>query len=650
MSTRAVAVGFGVACAFLVLLRICWAIPQTFSGDLLESHVVEWSLSPTGWQRLAWQLLLALVALGGVARLLGPPAQDTAPALSSATPRQVGAAALVAVCATFALGASASPFRWGFLLAAALALALHRVPPGALRARGLARLVAPALALALLAWLVVGLLVPPVIRDPGELAEVELHQAMTVLPGLQWASGDALLRTNYGPGMSVFVALSSRGLLALGVPARSILVAVVRLAQLLDLALLAAALRLLLPRRWPLALALALAVSAPLWPLDASVLFPNQSGLRYLPAIVGLLLLAWASRQAEPPTLRLALGGALLAAWSIELGVATCLALGTWVLLMARRTSPTPRGALREAAKFTVACIACFLPLAYLAWGLVEGAQRSALSFFLLFAGGYGSEAALPSVFAVLVVFFGAAAFAAGVERARGKRLSRLVAFQAAVGMLMLAWLPYYVNRMREWNLWFHAVLVVMLFSPRLHLVVRALRSPRRSVVVLIATATVGGLLGVSVRHLGAQLDALAAATDAPCRAALGSVEPCVPGVAGELRAALREGLSAVPQPTDVLVLSLLSTEVRLAGFNASFPWYDAFGELQRARELSATAAWIDQHGPAQVIIESDQSALGAAMPTRVAHLAAVGRQLTRYRLTSTGGPWLVYARLGTAP
>ena len=126
----------------------------------------------------------------------------------------------------------------------------------------------------------------------------------------------------------------------------------------------------------------------------------------------------------------------------------------------------------------------------------------SPLEFLRLFSSGYGGLVSKLEVFAGLLVFFGAHALIRGAWWAKRGKLTPLRAYQSAVGAMILVWLPYYVNRMNVLNLWFEAVLLILLFAPSLpNYPSDALRARDRFKVFYVATAF--ALLAALARCVG---------------------------------------------------------------------------------------------------------------------------------------------------
>jgi hypothetical protein len=197
-----------------------------------------------------------------------------------------------------------------------------------------------------------------------------------------------------------------------------------------------------------------------------AVLYPNQSGLRFL-----MLPLAALVAQHFPCgrfVRRSALAGgtaALALLHNPETGIAATAGLGVAWLLVAVRRPDAWRALAAGLAGFVA--VPVVLALAYrglfAAWPWPEG---EALGLVSRFAAGFGglrlAWRPLPVAIALL---------AAGVLAASFRAILRRDAplpdpGSAALATMLLAWFPYWVNRPADWNLWSFIVLAALLLAP----------------------------------------------------------------------------------------------------------------------------------------------------------------------------------------
>lgn len=394
---------------------------------------------PFRWPRLpAWGLVLLALPLGfylarSVWRTLRPP---TAPA------------ELVVALA--------------FLALAALLLAQHR----------LGRATAPAVLVVLLAAALAPALWPHSRAIPlAELLWVDQHMAGAFMPAELLARGKLLFQGNAPEyGLLPTVLLGLWGAVVRPVSMGTLLaLSQVSQALMLGLVLLAAWARLsgLPPRaRW-VGMTFVALLSVPfLTTAHPAVLYPNQSGLRFLMLPLAVLVAQRLDRMRPVPGSLLAGATAALALLhNPETGVAATIGLGTaWLLVTPRR-----QGAWRAllAGLVGFALVPLMLALAYRAafpaWPLPSA---ETLGLIGKFAAGYGGLRLAWRPLPVALALLAALVFAAALRAMLRRDAPRPNPGSAAIAAMLLAWFPYWVNRPADWNLWSHIVLGALLLAP----------------------------------------------------------------------------------------------------------------------------------------------------------------------------------------
>jgi hypothetical protein len=99
---------------------------------------------------------------------------------------------------------------------------------------------------------------------------------------------------------------------------------------------------------------------------------------------------------------------------------------------------------------------------------MAPNAQPASVSSVSNFISGYGGFAVRWAPGMATLVLFAVLAVINAVLRVRSGEATPTVAYQGATGVIMLAWLPYYVNRQSDGNLWFEIVLLALLWAPQL--------------------------------------------------------------------------------------------------------------------------------------------------------------------------------------
>ena len=505
-------------------------------------------------------------------------------------------------------------------------------------------------------YFVAPIFMPLIVMSGAHFAGVESHYAMTVLPGFDFVcceESGVVERSNYGVSMFMLAALTYKITSLLGALDNP-LIASVRGFQIIAAGLLILAVYLLNKRHFLFISMIALAVTASLNTLGAAVYFPNQSGIRYIPFLVGIILMALEIRRENPRILFLSMVVAILLIMSPETGIALfCGYIVSLVLIKYKPASPY-KTVFKTCGLFLVLTMFFFVFLfLFLVPMLYRGTKADLFSFLELFSSGYGGLVSRPSVFAIFVVFFAVIAIVRGVLRAREGNITNVDAFQAGIGMMMLVWLSYYFNRMAEWNLWFQAVLVLLLFAPRINF--SSLRMLSRkfqfdSVYLWLAVSLMGALVFSSAgRNLYDSLNYYRFVKSS-CNDSLHVVKGfCFAGSDGPEISKQVTFLKNLPGRGDYLIISYMPTQVRLMGFNEGFPWYDLFGEIQRDEDLNLVIKWIETKGPRYIATDDPFSAISVQMPNRSQHLQHIVNSLQSYEKINNDSGWIIYERLASS-
>lgn len=626
------------------------AVHQSVAGEFLRTHVDEFGLQGT---RLQLAFLLALLAgLGGLCLvMLGNPRGrlvhdcDAIPR----TPKVV--AAFLAVC-VLPLLHSDEWFVLGFVTTLLVTMAGAR---GLGSSVGLVMTRARTVALVSL-WTLVGayvwiFFVVPLRDGPVTILSptaVSSHYAMTVLPGFDAASGHLMERSNYGLLMPVLIAFALK-ILTLTVHAGGGLLVSVGAYQLVALALLLAT-TFLLDRTsfaWTSALIILLTPSLSLLRLET----PNQLGIRYIPFIVGILLLVSVSRATRGPgdAIALAMASGVLLVLSPEIGFAVSCGYGWYLVLIGYRRDRPVRSIVSAVGRFAIPALLMYGLLAsFAARGIYAESPDGQLSFAALFASGYGGIVTEWNTQAALVMLFASAALVRSATDVVSGCAARSDVLRGAMAAMMLGWLPYYVNRMAAANLWFEFVLLVLLWAPTLRGAMGRFsrgEDPEALPYGVLAVALIGGLVASNVVTGGLEIAAVRSRAD-NCRPIDQLVaRSCLPSRDAEAVRGHLGLISGIQDRSDYLVLSHYPAEVRLLGFNRDFPWYEPFGEVARPVDQEQVVSWIDGRGPRYLLVEDPSSELSRSLPQRTTHQRNLVAQLRHYRFRRSAAGWLIYER-----
>jgi hypothetical protein len=214
----------------------------------------------------------------------------------------------------------------------------------------------------------------------------------------------------------------------------------------------------------PLGVAVALLIVVPwIHTLHASIFHPNQAGWRYLGLAIGLLALALASnRRLERTTMWLGGVGGICVLINYETGVAVTAALVFFVCLRldgARLTYRLALAGLWFSGGFALTQFG-FWVLAGLGLGLSPAPVH--LLFWPLFQERelviFGQKL-YSDPWIALIMLHAATAVGLAVLARRRRHLTGHEAVRAAVGLIILIWLNYWMTRPDPWNRWSYLVL-----------------------------------------------------------------------------------------------------------------------------------------------------------------------------------------------
>lgn len=638
---------FCLAAAFAAIISSISGIDQPLDLSLLPSHIREFSIQTTRWQVMSYVSLIAFFAGVCLWYLVSGRRNRQRARAGSAGEIFV----IVLTLGVVFLGCSHPPgFLAGFSMGAVAFLAFLRFWPLPTTKRRILTWVPRLLTVGYVVLMVALLWFSAIfIWDLPHIVTVESHYAVTVLPGIDVLTEGAE-RSNYGALMAALVAVSLVVCDLIGLQSTSLIVAVAAY-QVVVFGLIVFGFWLLNRNCWGI-LGVALMATAPTLStlFNMAISFPNQSALRYLSLTVGILLLIAETRRKDPSAVRLAFYSGVSLAANIETGIAFSCGVYVYLLLSLFNRTPQFRIVCKTSAHYVLMTGAFFVLTNAFFSLVVFGGDWKLFSWMYAFASGYGGVAAMPSILAALMVFFGGWAVMRGVMVSARGELSSVGAYESAMGTLMLVWMVYYVHREEEWNLWFQSVLLLLMVAPRVDWEgIKTLRNERWPA-VLYTFLGVSFVCGVAFSSSGVYLDKI--------RRQAGSIQARFEKPLGfasryhfhdeflaERLGARLMYLQKIEKKEDYLVLSHLPTQIRLLGFNERFPWYEPFAEVTQQDELEEVVSWIDRFGPENLLLEKLTTQEVGQIPYRVTHLRNIVGGIARYTFDREESGWLIYQR-----
>jgi len=493
---------------------------------------------------------------------------------------------------------------------------------------------------------------PLFVGSLNELKWIDGHYAVTVLGGLDLVLSDDshVKRSSYGVGMPLLVAAFYKVTEYLGISGVELSHAV-RFYQLFALILIG--IILFIVNKKNLMAGFLLAISLTLFTLSnvgIGVGYPNQSGIRYAPILLGLLICALELRRQNPRVWVSAVSSAAVVAVSPETGIALTIGFIVAAILFEYKSStPLTSISLTFAKFFTAFCFTFVFFVYVIVRPLLKTSGENIFEFVGLFGGsGYGGIVDRLSLSAGLIFLLAATTVLRIVVKARNRDLLTMDVWQVAIATVMLVWLFYYMNRMSELNLWFQWVLLVLLFVPHFDLEKFKLESlksykvppPFKVILLSLIAAQIVFSTNILFHKSGTWFKNYS--TSCPSADQLNGF--CVPGFGDN---AISKQLNALDEfsPSDSIVLTGFSTAVRIKGFNENFPLFDPM-EIVLKKDVHKIVEWIDTKGPRFILADGPASSATLASPQHTEQIWLYLSSLKAYREVKRHSDWVIFERI----
>lgn len=334
-------------------------------------------------------------------------------------------------------------------------------------------------------------------------------------------------------------------------------------------------------------------------PLQAAVLYPNQSAWRFLGLCAGLALLVLAhARSVVPISALLGAAGGFALLWNAETGIVLN---GAYVVFLVLRNAPAGKAAGAYLAGLAAALLA-FCVIGRYGLGYWPDLVAIAQSFPLIgnFSRGYGGLG-FNGVDALALLVFAHSLYlvARGIlDWTARPTLPPREAARVAIAALLVAWAAYYFKAPHPWNLW-SSLLIYGLLLGDLFL--------RRAAIILGAV-----VLPAILATNAAALNSIArAARQPPCPAASVLSGICMPGNMAELERAKADALRRAAAERPVLYFTADSYLMPLlSGVSPAMRYRDAFSDVVLAADFAELVAHVRQASPACILYDDPASPL----------------------------------------
>ncbi len=468
--------------------------------------------------------------------------------------------------------------------------------------------------------LVPGLILPPAL-PPSTFFAADWHYSMTIAQGSRLAAGlplGDLVNPNYGVLHLFAQAVMERrlGTLDFG--------SAVRLVQWSQVSFVIAVVAAFFfwRRRQPTLMLFGLLFLGPwIGTFSRAIVFPNQSGWRFLGLAIGILLIAILRQQTRRRQSYI-LGAAttLLVLYNPETGIAvTCGFLSFLVLV-----DGFSLGFVKVLARFIFAAAAVLtlvVVLYFLEFGLWSADVFSFVNLISAFSRGYGGLKVYFDPLAFGIFVHSAVIVAGGVIIGWSRGLSPGNAARIAIAVIILVWGAYYWNRPHVTNLWTFSFLYLFLISDKISpRYISSLLSKHWSVVFDVRFALIFFLL----------LPRAIVANYSEFRDQI-SAHDAIPGDVTKISGVLLETplakliysradyiISNFIEEDEILVSNAQYMMSLLTGKFNKLPVQDVFVETKTLDEFENLVTNIHRIGPSRIVFGDPNSIDGSISPFRV--------------------------------
>jgi hypothetical protein len=226
-----------------------------------------------------------------------------------------------------------------------------------------------------------------------------------------------------------------------------------------------------------------------------------------------------------------------------------------------------------------------------------------------LFLYGYGGLTEAPNTIACIIFFIATFIIISNIQYIKKNGGTQTIAYQISIAVMIVCWLPYYVNRMDFWNLWFQVILLLYLLASLFN--TSEFKSKEYRLIYAISLIFIFGLLFTSIADLKSQAQSFAYNKDLKCDEKLSSYpQYCFEPTIGKKLAPYLDFLSKIENKEDYLVFSSYPSLIHLLGFNKNLPWYDFFSEVPRASDLKMVTDYFNQNPIKYIMVDDPFSEL----------------------------------------
>lgn len=493
------------------------------------------------------------------------------------------------------------------------------------------------------AYLIIPFFTPPIF-DSNSFYLISNEHYAVLLPGFDLFCCGKINNSFYGLGNAFLVAITLQIIDFLPISQDYLLFFVVRIFQIVAIFLIFLAARLINKRNFLIVGALTALLTSTLNTAGSGVYYPNQSGLRITWFLVGIIILIQLSKKQSRSTFFYASICSILITLNFDTGLMTT--VGMITLFVLKDSAQTQKVLKLFFSLLSILASIIFLTiiLTTIAKYFLNG-YTSPLTV-LLGQLSMNSQINRLNISAVFFIFFGTVYFLHGFNANLQNGSKTVKQLQSALAAVLLFSLFYYFSRMSSGNLWFQVIPFMLMISPSLNKRIFQMNHSHSKNIAILSILTfgfVGGLVFTNAFRLYQDTYySYLALYRSNCNVKISIFQTLcntdedpvvIANYVGEAQELSRN--------TDSIVLSILPTTIKTAGFNQYLPW-DQFHPNNKT-DLKLWKDWFEINKPQFLLIDNPKSNISSERPNEVNFNRTMLDYLPDYHLTGRSYYWEKY-------
>jgi hypothetical protein len=380
------------------------------------------------------------------------------------------------------------------------------------------------------------------------------------------------------------------------------------------------------------------------------IYYPNHSGLRFTWFLIGLIVLIQLSKRKSRQLFLYSLISSAMIILNVDTGLMISAGIVTLFILQNSKQRQKRPTLLTSFFSISVSIILLTTLLTLLV-GLFFEKQTTLLAAISNQQDWNGQVNKL-NISAVFFMFFGTIYFLRGfssshqVIKSNSYTIRKL---QSATAAVLLFSLLYYFSRMSPANLWFQVIPFMLMIAPsinrRIFQMIRS-HSSTISALAIVAFSFIGGLAFLNAFKLyQTTYTSYLAIYRSDCDLKVTIFQTlCNTFENPVVITKYVEEAGALADRNDSVVISILPSTIKTAGFNRKLPW-DSFIPANTT-EIEHWKVWLETNKPQFLLFDNPSSNVSLSRPGEVQFKRALLDYLSNYRLERTSYYWDRYQRV----